>query len=1018
MKKAWQIDIEELFLLLKKVRDYILHNIKEIENITKTKEFFDVFIIQCLILWFLQQKRVFNDDNSYLITKLRELSNGGLSQHFNSYFEFIISLLYKITDPSDSYIYKDEIFGELKVFGPTLLLIDKKDLELFHIPNHCLYNDDCRDYSINHSSKKQNDVSPIFNILERLSSNRGNIDEFVIGAIYEKLINLTEKKRSGAYYTPEPLSYYTSKTALNYYIIEETNAKFDLDFELFDEILESCDKDVFIFLFELIKDITILDPAVGTGHFLESATKILLEIYNSIWKNLPKFQLNYKFVIEAILTSGKTAYMDLNDISDETEFNFFVLFHVLSNNIYGIDINENVIKIAKARLFLFLMRFFNVYIAQNISPMNISLNLKCGNSLIGFIDFPSGPTTKQLHLDTYFPEIKKSSSEILIEDLEMFSRQDCHLIEREHIYDNLHSRFDIIYSRNYNIELSRLKGLKPLHWCLEFPHIFTKENGFNIIIANPPYLGESGNKNLFRVLSLCLEAYYEGKVDLWYLFLHRSLDLLKSDAYLSFITSNYWITASGAEKLRSRILSQASLLRYVNFGENKAFSNAQGVHTNIFTLKKASTPNTTIKVTLFMNDYPINTNLINKLDKQLNFKMNQTKLIFKDWDSYFHFLPEEYRVIFDYITKYSTMLKNDGFYTKEGIVTGLNNITVRQIRKYNLPEELKGVGVFILNEKDERDLSLINTFNDDELALLKPFYKNSDIQRFRTAIKSHKKIIYLNRNTVNLETLPNIKIHLKKFSRVLENSLDNPPFINRPRNPGIFTKYKIITPQRSIRNSFAYNSYDWYAAQDVYYILSERNSIERLKSLLLILNSRLAYFWFFWMGKRKGKQLELFGEPLNFFPIPENFTKLVSLADYLLFLYSVKDLTRKFLKIRNFFENYIVDSLIFELYFENEFTSAKDLHCNNHSLIQLVLKFVRKVNFEEWNELTYRNELSKPLNEEDSIRIKNLKGEIFQRISDSYVLLKQNEEIMRIIKQIHSHKWIQSITNFLVLTQD
>ena len=126
MKKAQQIVIEELFFLLNKARDYILHNIEDIENITKTKDFLDVFITQCLILWFLQRKRVFNDDNSYLITKFRELSNGVLSKHFNSYFEFIHSLLCKITDPSDSYIYKDEIFGELEVLGPTLLLIEKK----------------------------------------------------------------------------------------------------------------------------------------------------------------------------------------------------------------------------------------------------------------------------------------------------------------------------------------------------------------------------------------------------------------------------------------------------------------------------------------------------------------------------------------------------------------------------------------------------------------------------------------------------------------------------------------------------------------------------------------------------------------------------------------------------------------------------------------------------------------------------------------------------------------------------
>ncbi len=1015
MNYAREIVIEELFFLFNKARYYILQNIKGIENIKKNKEFYDVFTTQCLILWVLQQKRVFNDDNLYLITKFKEISNGILSQHFNSYLGFITSLLCKITTPSDSYIYKDDIFGELRVLGPTILLIEKKDLESIHIPNHCLFDNEKRISSRTSFSKKQDDFLPIFNILERISQNRGNIDEFIIGAIYEKFINLTDKKRSGAYYTPEPISYYTSKTALNSYFIERINRHFSLNFDLMIEILNSRNKDILIFFFELIKEITILDPALGTGHFLESATKFLLNIYTSIWKNLKKFQPNCKANLVIIQNDGKKAIIDLINISDEQEFSFFVLFHILTNNIFGIDINETVIKIAKARLFLLLIRNFDVYMAQIINLMNISFNLKCGNSLIGFISLPKEPEIKQLHLGKYFPEINKANNDLLLEDIELLVRKNSYFIEREKIYCNLLSKFDKLFSRKYNIELSRLKELNPFHWYLEFPHIFIEKEGFNIIIANPPYLGESGNKNLFRDLSLCLNSYYEGKIDLWYLFLHRSLDLLASEAYLSFITSNYWITASGAEKLRSRIFYQTSIESYVNFGENKVFSNAQGVHTNIFTLKKVKSPNYSVKVTLFMKDYPINTNLITKLDKQLNFKIDQTKLIFKNWDSYFHFLPEEYRVIFEYIINNSTMLKNEGFYTKEGIVTGLNNITARQIRKYNLSLDLKGVGIFILNEKDERDLYLINTFNKEELALLKPFYKNSDIQRFSTAIRSHKKILYLNRNTVNLENFPNIKKHLNRFSKVLENSLDNPPFINRPRNPDIFTKYKIVTPQRRVRNSFAYNSYDWYAAQDVYYILSEDNSIKRLKSLLLILNSSLAYFWLYWMGKRKGKQLELFGEPLNYFPLPRNFHPLSTLADYLLFLYYIKDLNPKFMRIRDFFESYIIDSLIYELYFGDKFASDKKTRYNDHSLLQLVLKCINKVNFEDWIELNYRNEMTNSLDEEDYIKLMTSKEEILNEINNSYVLLSQNKDIKRIVEQILSNKWIESITNFIQL---
>jgi len=336
------------------------------------------------------------------------------------------------------------------------------------------------------------------------------------------------------------------------------------------------------------------------------------------------------------------------------------------------------------------MKYFKASVVQSIKPVDIRFNLKWGNSLIGFINIPQEPLQKQQNLDTFFTGMNPTSSysnEISLKGLGLIENQNHHLKERDQFNVNLKSKFDKIFSRTYNIEIGKLKKLRLFHWFLEFPIVFSKKSGFDIIIANPPYLGESGNKELFRVFSLCLNDYYEGKNDLWYLFLHRSLDLMNSNANLSFVTSNYWLTASGAEKLRSKILSKTSIISFVNFGENKAFSNAQGVHTNIITLKKAKSPNPNIKTILFEKTYPTNTNLIEKLDNQFIFEIDQRKLVLKDWDSYFHFLPEDYRAIIEYIIHNSTMLKNEGFITKEGIVTGLNNITARQIRNYNISRQ-------------------------------------------------------------------------------------------------------------------------------------------------------------------------------------------------------------------------------------------------------------------------------------------------------------------------------------------
>ena len=158
-------------------------------------------------------------------------------------------------------------------------------------------------------------------------------------------------------------------------------------------------------------------------------------------------------------------------------------------------------------------------------------------------------------------------------------------------------------------------------------------------------------------------------------------------------------------------------------------------------MKKAKDSNNRIQVVLFDKIYPLNTDLIEKIVEQLQFGINQKELVFKHWDSYFHFLPEDLRIIINYMTDHSKTLKECGFQAKEGIVTGLNKISNKQIEKYDLNKEEKGIGVFILDKNDPRDLEIISTFKTDELELLKPFYKNSDISRFTTSYQTQKRIV-------------------------------------------------------------------------------------------------------------------------------------------------------------------------------------------------------------------------------------------------------------------------------------
>ena len=109
--------------------------------------------------------------------------------------------------------------------------------------------------------------------------------------------------------------------------------------------------------------------------------------------------------------------------------------------------------------------------------------------------------------------------------------------------------------------------------------------------------------------------------------------------------------------------------------------------------------------------------------------------------------------------------------------------------------------------------------------------------------------------------------------------------VSYPREQDVFEGPKIVVPQRSPRNTFAYNTIPWYASADVYFILKKSSEYD-LKYLLGLLNSQLFYYWLYHKGKRKGQILELYIRPLSEIPIkrisPDEQKPFIKLVDRIL----------------------------------------------------------------------------------------------------------------------------------------
>ena len=79
--------------------------------------------------------------------------------------------------------------------------------------------------------------------------------------------------------------------------------------------------------------------------------------------------------------------------------------------------------------------------------------------------------------------------------------------------------------------------------------------------------------------------YYQGKMDIWYLFACNSLDLLNSNGILCFIATNNWVTSFGARKLRNKVIKETCICNLVDFGAVMMFESAS-IQTMIMIFQK------------------------------------------------------------------------------------------------------------------------------------------------------------------------------------------------------------------------------------------------------------------------------------------------------------------------------------------------------------------------------------------------------------------------------------------------
>ena len=721
------------------------------------------------------------------------------------------------------------------------------------------------------------------------------LDPELLGRVFEHLLAefnpetrknaASERKKTGSYYTPRVIVDYMVEESLIASLSQKCQPNVDNEIpwderlrylfdyaKIFDDASEWFDDSETDEIVNTISELKILDPAVGSGAFpmgvLHKLTLALrrLDPDNTRWEALQK-DLAGKRAVEAFDTQDdQERREELHEIDDTfkryRDSDFGRKLYLIQNSIFGVDIQPIACQIAKLRFFISLA------IEQEpdadpennfgIKPLpNLETRFVATNTLISIKAQLRSEKAVKLELklrdnrERYFhATTRKQKRDCKTEDKKLRSELATELKNHGMLAADAKkiSEWDL-YDQN-----------ATANW-FDKELMFGIKSGFDVVIGNPPYIKEYTNREAFD--GVRESRYYQGKMDIWYMFACQGLDFVKKDnGLVTFIAQNNWVTSAGASKMRNKVVQDAQILSTVDFGSFKIFSS--GIQTMIMSfMKNIETDNYPFDYRrLLGKDLNIN-DVMALLNKEQNNKaefLTPTINRSKYTNSPLTFSDSEVELIL------SKILSKAQFrlYDRE-IANGIHHHhdSVNRQRNEILGNQYKiGDGIFVISQK-EKDLI---PFTQEELNFIKPSYTTKELHRFYGNPKNREWVIYTDssfKDDTKIENYPNIKKHLYQFREVITS--DNKPYgLHRARNPFFFQGEKIISVRKCARPTFTYVDFDSYVSAAFYVIKTGRFN---QKYLTGILNSRLISFWLKHRGKMQGTNYQIDKQPLLAIPL-------------------------------------------------------------------------------------------------------------------------------------------------------
>lgn len=423
------------------------------------------------------------------------------------------------------------------------------------------------------------------------------VDPEMLGHIFENL--LEDNKEKGAFYTPKAVVAHMCKESLLLYLERRFGARKELlRLVRFHDVGDwNSDKNWVkknaASIYEALQEVRVCDPACGSGAF-------------------PMGMLNELFWLRWTLHPVKEE--ELSDLRKS----------IIQSNLHGVDLDGAAVEIARLRFWLSI-----VVDSTRPEPLpNLDFRFLQGDSLVGFVGaesewakhFLSGEERKEggqfelagftdrqaedrrekfgrerkriaelleAHFGTTGPSKETYATEILaaertfVVDVLKHAKDD---LEKLKTSKKLRARIESLDERIKKLTSTPLGGDRDY-----FPWLFYEEGGFDIVIANPPYISAIDHKKTYgeEARNALKESYVtaSGAFDVYVCFFELGANLLREGGALTFITPNRWLSVKYAEELRSFMATRMDLRSITDLSSVHVFKSVS-VYPVISTLRK------------------------------------------------------------------------------------------------------------------------------------------------------------------------------------------------------------------------------------------------------------------------------------------------------------------------------------------------------------------------------------------------------------------------------------------------